>query len=110
MYPPYEFGTAGSGYEFLFIIRCARRPERLETEASIRRCSQQVLGALDQLDVEAEALELANEHIERFGHARLDRRFTLHDRFVKFRAADHVVRLRREELLQAVRGTISFER
>src|SRR5882672_6691875 len=66
--------------------------------------------ALHQLDVEAERLQLADEHVERFGNARLDARFALDDGLVDFRAAIDVVGLRGQEFLQNVRGAVSFER
>src|SRR6267143_1762752 len=66
--------------------------------------------ALHQLDVEAERLQLAHEHVERFGNARLDARFALDDGLVDFRAAIDVVGLRGQEFLQNVSGAIGFER
>src|SRR6202795_3323194 len=66
--------------------------------------------ALHQLDVEAERLQLAHEHVERFGDARLDARFALDDGLVDFRAAIDVVGLRGQEFLQNVRGAVGFER
>src|SRR5216684_8165544 len=64
---------------------------------------------LHQLDVQAERLQLANEDVERFGHARLDTRFALDDGLVNLRAAINVVRLRREQFLQDVRCPVSFQ-
>src|SRR5260370_9959354 len=64
---------------------------------------------LHQLDVQAERLQLANEDVERFGHARLDTRFALDDGLVNLRAAIDVVRLRREQLLQDVRCAVGFQ-
>src|SRR5438067_7439304 len=55
---------------------------------------------LHQLDVETERLQLLDEHVERLGQSRLERVLALHDRFVHAGAADHVVRLHRQELLQ----------
>src|SRR5260370_16967383 len=63
---------------------------------------------LHQLDVQAERLQLANEDVERFGHARLDTRFALDDGLVNLRAAIDVVRLGREQLLQDLRSAVSF--
>src|SRR6266404_6144777 len=65
---------------------------------------------LHQLDVQTERLQLANEDVERLGHSGLDTRFALDDGLVNLRAAIHVVRLRREQLLQDVRCAIGFER
>src|SRR3984885_15861889 len=64
---------------------------------------------LHQLNVEAERLQLANEHVERFGHARLDTRLALDDGLVDLRAAIDVVGFRREQLLQDVRSTVGFK-
>src|SRR5580704_3008835 len=65
---------------------------------------------LHQFNVEAERLQLANEHVERFGHARLDTRLALDDGLVDLRAAVNVVGLCREQLLQDVRRTVRFQR
>src|SRR5467141_349018 len=64
---------------------------------------------LHQLDVQTERLQLANEDVERLGHAGLDARFALDDGLVNLRAAIDVVRLRREQLLQDVRCTVGFQ-
>src|SRR5467141_3766854 len=65
---------------------------------------------LHQLDVQTERLQLADEDVERFGHAGLDARFSLDDGLVNLRTAIDVVRLRREQLLQDVRCAIGFQR
>src|SRR5271155_3513140 len=65
---------------------------------------------LHQFDVEAERLQLAHQHVERLRHARLDARLALDDGLVNFRAAVDVVGLRREQLLQDVRGSVRFQR
>ncbi len=44
-----------------------------------------------ELHVEAEALQLLHEHVERLGHARLGRVLALDDRLVDPRPARHVV-------------------
>src|SRR6202047_5134191 len=59
---------------------------------------------------ETERLQLPNQHVERFRHARLDARLALDDGLVDFRAAVNVVGLRREQLLQDVRGAVRFQR
>src|SRR5205823_1421478 len=51
-----------------------------------------------------------HEHVERFRHARLNPRLAFDDGLVNLGAAIDVVRLRREQLLQDVRGAVSFER
>src|SRR5271157_4226531 len=40
--------------------------------------------ALDQLHVQAQRLQFANQHVERLRHARLDGRFALHDGLINF--------------------------
>src|SRR5579863_1725516 len=64
---------------------------------------------LHQLNVQAKRLQLAHQHVERFGNARLDARLSLNDSLVNFRAAIDVVRLCSEQLLQNVRCAVSFE-
>src|SRR5208337_4654032 len=81
-------------------------PARLK---SVGRFFRRRLLTLHQLDVEAERLQLANEHVERFGNARFDARLALDDGLVNLGAAINVVGLCREEFLQDVRGAIGFE-
>src|ERR1044072_960326 len=64
----------------------------------------------EELDVEAEALQLAYEHVERLGQARVLRHVALDDRLVDAAAAFDVVRLDGEQLLQGVGGAVRFER
>src|SRR5262249_28594139 len=64
---------------------------------------------LHQLDVQTERLEPADEHVERLGQARRERRVALDDRLVNLRAPRHVVRLRGEKLLEDVRRAIRLE-
>src|SRR5262249_34158924 len=66
--------------------------------------------ALHQFNVQAERLQLANENVERFRHARLDARFVFDDGLVNLGAAINVVGLRREQFLQDARGAVGFER
>src|SRR5215471_9346565 len=61
---------------------------------------------LDQLDVEAEALQLPDQHVERLWDARVVRGVALDDRLVDLGPAVDVVRLRGQELLQDVRGAV----
>src|SRR5713226_8679555 len=65
---------------------------------------------LHQLDVQAERLQLLDEHVERLGQARLERVLALDDRLVHAGAADHVVGLHGEELLQRVGGAVGLHR
>src|SRR5678816_4399390 len=55
---------------------------------------------LDQFHVQAQRLELADQHVERFGQAGGERRVAFDDRFVNLRAAGDVVRLRRQQFLE----------
>src|SRR5437660_1850321 len=48
---------------------------------------------LHQLDVEAQRLKFAHQHVERFRQAGIEISFTLDDRFVNLGTAGHVVRL-----------------
>src|SRR5262245_48071551 len=79
-------------------------------EYRLRSHLRQLLLGLHQLHVETERLELTNQHVERFGQARRERRVALDDRLVDLRASRHIVRLRREQLLEDVRRPVGFER
>src|SRR5919108_4239508 len=54
----------------------------------------------EHLDREAQALQLLDQHLEGFGHARLQDILALDDRLVRLDTANDVVGLDREELLQ----------
>src|SRR5215475_16028819 len=69
-----------------------------------------LLLCLNQLHIKTEGLQLANEHVERFGQARGERRVAFHNRLVDLRAPGHVVGLRGEEFLKDVRRAVRFER
>src|SRR4030043_2091623 len=68
-----------------------------------------VLG-LDQLDVEAEALQLPDEHVEGLGDARGVGGVALHDGLVDLGPAVDVVRLRGQALLEDVGSAVGLER
>src|SRR3981081_4355901 len=68
-----------------------------------------LLRDLDQFDVQAKRLQFANQHIERFRHARLHRGLTFDDGLVDFGASVHIVRLGGQQLLQDERRTVRFE-
>ena len=68
------------------------------------------LPGLDELDVQAERLELLDEHVEALREARLERVLALDDRLVHARAAHDVVALDGEELLQRVGRAVGFHR
>ena len=116
-------GFAGPGCGSMFGTEPAENPTtkfastmQAEPERSsrrvplIRRFFRRRLLPLHQFDVQAERLQLADQHVERFRHSRLDARFALDDGLVDFRAAIDVVRFRGEQLLQDVRRSVSFER
>src|SRR5690349_4494482 len=73
-------------------------------------CQCRTVFGLDQLHIQAQRLQFANQHVERLRNAGLDRGFTLDDGLVNLGATIHVVGLRREQLLQDVGGAISLER
>src|SRR5574340_927844 len=75
-----------------------------------RGIRQDLARLLHEFHVQAQRLQLADEHVERFGHARLDGRLALDDGLVDLRAAVHVVGLGRQQFLQDVGGAVSFER
>src|SRR5258708_14794929 len=66
--------------------------------------------ALDQLHVEAERLQFANQDVERLRHAGFNGGFAFHDGLIDLGAAKHVVGLRGEQLLQDVSRAIRFQR
>ena len=68
------------------------------------------LRLLHQLHVQAQRLQLADQHVERFRHARLGRRLALHDGLVDLGAAIDVVGLGRQQFLQDVGGAVGFQR
>ena len=63
----------------------------------------------EDLDVEAEGLHLLDEHLEALGDARLGDVLALDDGLVDLHAAEHVVGLDGEQLLQAVGGAVGLE-
>src|SRR5580704_6540025 len=76
----------------------------------IRGLFRRRLLPLHQFDVQAEGLQLTDQDVERLGHAGFDTRFAFDDGLVDFCAAINVVGLRREQLLQDVRGAVGLER
>src|SRR5205814_6361790 len=62
------------------------------------------------VDVDRERPDLLHQHVERFGHARLDLVLALHDVLVDLRASLRVVGLDGEHLLQRVRRAVRLER
>src|SRR5688572_20620654 len=64
----------------------------------------------EHLDVEAQRLELLEQHLERLRDARLGDVLALDDRLVDLDAAQDVVGLDGEQLLQRVRGAVGLHR
>src|SRR5271166_1500566 len=67
------------------------------------------LVGLDQLHVKTQRLQFANQHVERFRHARLDRRFAFDDGLVNLGAAVNVIGLRGEQFLQDVGCAVGLQ-
>src|SRR3990172_10046446 len=65
---------------------------------------------LQELDVEAQALQLPDEHVERLREPRCERGIALDDGLVDLGAAVDVGGLRGEELLEGVGGAVGFDR
>src|SRR6266550_88629 len=90
----------------------------LEADAEVQRDLGNVLFREDDLtlvfahdlDPEREALQLLDQHAERLRDAGLERVVALDDRLVGLDAADDVVRLDGQDLLQDVRGAVRLER
>src|SRR5688500_14210615 len=87
-------------YLHLFQCRCGCRSDRFG----------EFLLRLQQLDVEAERLKLADQHVDAPTQHGRERRVALHDGFVNLRSSSHVVRLGSEKLLEDVRRAIGLER
>src|SRR3989440_12995002 len=65
---------------------------------------------VDDADVQAERLHLLDEHLEALGDAGLGNVLALDGGLVDLHAAEHVVGLDREDLLERVRGAVGLER
>src|SRR5581483_307130 len=65
---------------------------------------------LDQLDIQTQRLQLANQHVERLRHARFHGGFALDDGLVNLSAAINVVGLRRQQLLQDESRAVGLKR
>src|SRR5271157_4488429 len=72
-------------------------------------CEHLALVGLNQLHVEAQRLQFANENVERFRHPRLDRRFAFDDGLVNLGAAINVIGLRSEQFLHDVGCAVGFQ-
>src|SRR5438552_4471529 len=63
----------------------------------------------DQLNVKAQALQLADQHVERLGNAGLEIGHALDDRFVDLRTSGDIIGFAGQKLLQDVRGTVGLK-
>src|SRR5487761_1673696 len=63
----------------------------------------------EDLDVQAQRLHLLDEHLEALGDPRLGDVLALHDGLVDLHAAEDVVGLDREQLLERVGGPVGLE-
>ena len=88
-------------------LRARRRGDDVSHSSSAAEASA---GRLDELDVQAQRLELLDEHVEALGQARLERVLALDDGLVHARAAHDVVALDGEELLQRVGRAVGLHR
>src|SRR4051794_20398113 len=68
------------------------------------------LARLEELDVQAECLQLLDEDVERLGKTRLERVLALDDGLVHARPAHDVVALDGEELLERVGRSVGLHR
>src|SRR5579863_7789255 len=89
----------------------ARRSSLHNQQLICRRAQHWLLLAcLDQLHIETERLQLADEHVKRFRHARFHGSFALNDGLVNLGAAVYVIGLRRQQLLKNERRAVRFQR
>src|ERR1700693_378564 len=105
---------------FLYLLFRRVFPElfALEADTKVKRDFRDVFFAeydlalvlAQDLDPEREPFQLLDQHAERFRDAGLERVVALDDRLVGLDAADDVVRLDGQDLLQDVRGAVSLER
>src|SRR4051812_10676528 len=63
-----------------------------------------------EIDVEAERLQLLDEHVEALGDTGLEVVLVADDRLVDLGAAGDIVRLHRQHLLQGIGGAIGLQR
>src|SRR5216683_2404922 len=102
------------------LLLCRVFPElfALEADAEVQRDLRDVflrqndlaLVLAQDLDPERQPFQLLDQHAERFRDAGFERVVALDDRLIGLDAADDVVRLDRQDLLQDVRGAVSLER
>jgi hypothetical protein len=102
-----QFAALAAGFaeagEALALAATSRAMARVDScRGSVR--------VLDELDVQAQRLQLLEQHVERLRQPGLEHVLALDDRLVHARAADHVVRLDRQELLQRVGRAVGLHR
>src|SRR2546421_613063 len=113
-----KFSSFSKSSSFLLLCRVFPELFALEADAEVQRDLRDVLFTQNDLalvlaqdlDPERKALQLLDQHAERLRDAGLERVVALDDRLVRLDAADDVVRLDGQDLLQDVRGAVSLER
>src|SRR5258706_11025931 len=103
-----ELKTAGLFFK-MSQTASRERPTTSDRRLICRHSHRLLLRNLDQLDIQAQRLQLTNQHVERFGDARLHRGLAFDDSLVDFCASVHIVRLRGQQLLQDERSAVCFE-
>ena len=98
-------GTAGGRLPFVFLVAIYVIPPPLpDTRGSVRLTLTPAPGhlfdadrlhlllrLLEELDVQAKALQLPDQHVERLRHAGFDGSFSFDDRFVDFGATVNII-------------------
>src|SRR2546421_2847829 len=113
-----KFSSFSKSSSFLLLCRVFPELFALEADAEVQRDLRDVLFTqydlalvlAQDLDPERKPLQLLDQHAERLRDAGLERVVALDDRLVSLDAADDVVRLHGQDLLQDVRGAVSLER
>src|SRR5262245_21814913 len=103
----------------LVVVGSRRLPTRQVDPELLGRAEHVLVGLLEldllalcrtHLDVQAQGLHLLDQHLEGLGDPRLGDVLALDDRLVDLHAAEHVVGLDREELLERVGRAVRLER
>src|SRR2546429_2983866 len=113
-----KFSSFSKSSSFLLLCRVFPELFALEADAKVQRDLGDVLFTqydlalvlAQDLDPERESFQLLDQHAERLRDAGLERVVALDDRLVGLHAADDVVRLDGQNLLQDVRGAVGLER
>ncbi len=93
------------------VLRTARKAVLLCTEDGLGRPSYGTLyAALFQAHVQGKAADFVGEHVKAGWRAGFESVLAFDHRFVNLRTAFDVIALDRQQLLQDVSGTVSFQR